>query len=117
VTSGGLAAETPRELRSPPSPLEQLRAIRRMFILLSGVLDLAVVGPAVRALTRAPRSESVTIDGVSVEFLTPPRRGSTARSSPSGVCRVQRLKMTHAHRSVAQARNDSSSRSINLIVP
>jgi acetyl esterase/lipase len=42
-----------------------------MFILLSGVLDVGVVGPAVRALTRAPRSESVIIDGVPVEFVTP----------------------------------------------
>ena len=49
--------------------------MRRMFVLLSGVLDLRVVGPAVRAVTRAPRSESVTVDGVSVEFVTPARRG------------------------------------------
>ena len=46
-----------------------------MLILLSGILDLGVVGPAVRALTRAPRCESVTIDGVPVEFVTPAARG------------------------------------------
>jgi acetyl esterase/lipase len=75
VSSGELAAETPRGLQARPSALEQLRAARRMFILLSGILDLRVVGPAVRALTRAPRHESVTIDGVPAEFVTPARRG------------------------------------------
>jgi acetyl esterase/lipase len=46
-----------------------------MVILLSGVLDVPVVGPAVRGLTRAPRSQSVTIDGVSTEYVTPVRMG------------------------------------------
>jgi acetyl esterase/lipase len=46
-----------------------------MFILLSGILDLGVVGPAVRALTRSPRTESVTIDGVPTELVRPAGRG------------------------------------------
>lgn len=68
-------ADRPHELRTRSSPLDQLRATKRMLILLSGIFDLGVVGPAVRALTRAPRSESVTIDGVPVEFVTPAGRG------------------------------------------
>ncbi len=61
--------------RGRPSRLDQVRATKRMFILLAGVLDLPVGGPAVRALTRAPRSESVTVDGVPLEFVTPARKG------------------------------------------
>jgi acetyl esterase/lipase len=75
VFSGELAAKAPGELQTRPSPLDQLRATKRMFILLSGVLELGVVGPTVRALTRAPRTQSVTVDGVPVQFVTPTRRG------------------------------------------
>jgi acetyl esterase/lipase len=74
VSSEGLAAEAVRD-RKRPSVFEQARATRRMVILLSGVLDLPVAGPVVRGLTRAPRSRSVTIDGVSTEFVTPARKG------------------------------------------
>ncbi len=58
-----------------PSRLDQIRASKRMLILLAGVLDLRVLGPVVRALTRAPRRENVTIDGIQAEFVTPAHRG------------------------------------------
>jgi acetyl esterase/lipase len=58
------------------SPLDHLRAAKRMLILLAGVVDLGPVSPTIRALTRAPRSQSVTIEGVPAEFVTPAARGA-----------------------------------------
>jgi acetyl esterase/lipase len=63
----------PRRLEDGPSRLEQLRAARRMLIVLSGVLDVPVLGPAAKALTREPRRQSVEIAGTPVEFVTPAR--------------------------------------------
>ena len=74
MSSEGFAAEAARE-RKRPSALDQARAAPKMVILLAGVLDLRVVGPVVRTLTRAPRSESITIDGVATEFVTPASKG------------------------------------------
>jgi pimeloyl-ACP methyl ester carboxylesterase len=75
VSSEGLAAGKPPHLRVGASPLDQIRAVRRMFIVLSAILDLGVVGPTMRALTREPRRRSVEIAGIPAEFVTPVGRG------------------------------------------
>jgi acetyl esterase/lipase len=46
-----------------------------MFIVLSEILDVRLLGTAVRALTRRPRSESVEIAGVPAELVTPAGKG------------------------------------------
>ena len=75
MASDGLFAPTPPGLRAHASPLDQIRASRRMFIVLSAILDLRVVGPTVRALTREPHRESVEIAGVPAELVTPAGKG------------------------------------------
>jgi acetyl esterase/lipase len=74
VSSGLLAPETPPALKASASPLDQIRSGRRMFVVLSAILDLRVVGSTVRALTREPRKEHVEIAGIPAEFVTPAGR-------------------------------------------
>ncbi len=52
-------------------PRTRLRATRRTIVLLSEVLDLRLIGPAVRATTGRPRAESFDVDGVPTEVVTP----------------------------------------------
>ena len=53
----------------------RLRAAKRTFILLSEVLDLRLVGPVVKATTRSPRSQTLEVDGVPIELVTPDGKG------------------------------------------
>lgn len=52
-----------------------LVAAKRTVILLSEVLDVRLLAPAVRAVTRNPRTGSVDVDGVSTEVVTPGGKG------------------------------------------
>jgi acetyl esterase/lipase len=70
-----LVTDVPRDLGNGPSRLEQLRAARRMLIVLSAVLDIPVLGPTMKVFTREPRRESVEIAGTPAEFVTPARKG------------------------------------------
>jgi acetyl esterase/lipase len=57
------------------APLQRLRAAKRASIVLSQLLELRLLSPAVRAVTRRPRTESVEIEGVPAELVTPAGRG------------------------------------------
>jgi pimeloyl-ACP methyl ester carboxylesterase len=65
------------ESKLPPGPsiFERLRAGKRAFVVLSGLLDLRLLSPAVSALTRRPRAESIEIAGVPTELVTPAGTG------------------------------------------
>lgn len=58
-----------------PSSLERLRAAKRALIVLSGLLDVRLLSPAVNAATRRPRAESLEIAGVATELVTPAGTG------------------------------------------
>src|SRR5205823_13227262 len=49
--------------------LGRLRAARRTFVVLAEVLDVSVVAPGVRAVTRRPRRESIEIGDVPAELV------------------------------------------------
>ncbi|MFL5968117.1 MAG: alpha/beta hydrolase family protein, partial [Gaiellaceae bacterium] len=63
------------EASPEPSMLERLRAAKRALIVLSGLLDVRLLSPAVNAVTRRPLSESVDIAGVPTELVTPAGTG------------------------------------------
>jgi len=70
-----LVTDALRGRRTRASTLEELRAARRMLIVLSAVLDVPVLGPGMKTLTREPRRQSVEIAGTPAEFVTPARKG------------------------------------------
>lgn len=74
MPDGAVATAVPSPRRAWTAPLGRLAATRRMAIVLAEVLD-SPAAPVFRTLTRAPRFESVVIDGVPAEFVTPAHRG------------------------------------------
>lgn len=58
-----------------PSTLQRFRATKRALIVLSGLLDVRLLSPAVNAGTRRPRAESIEIAGVPTELVTPAGTG------------------------------------------
>jgi acetyl esterase/lipase len=75
VSAEGLLRPSASGPTSGPAALEKLRAAKRALIVLSGLLDLKLLNPAVNALTRRPRAESVEIAGVPTELVTPSGTG------------------------------------------
>lgn len=73
-TEGHLQAAAP-EVTPGPSTLERFRAMKRALIVLSGLLDLRLLNPAVNAITRRPHAESIEIAGVPTELVTPAGKG------------------------------------------
>jgi pimeloyl-ACP methyl ester carboxylesterase len=75
VSTGGLVQPAASESIPRPTPRERLRAAKRALIVLSEILDLRLIGSAVRTLTRRPRTENVEIAGVPAQFVVPAGRG------------------------------------------
>lgn len=71
----GLVGPSASVPTSGPATLEKLRAAKRAFIVLSGLLDLRLLSPAVNALTRRPRAESIEIAGIPTELVKPAGTG------------------------------------------